>query len=68
VTSQQAATVLIDVEVYNSNGTRATQVAFDAQSFTPGQRRTFPMTWTVAGGTTGTQVIKSASSAKAGGL
>jgi hypothetical protein len=47
VTSSQAASVLVDVEVYDPASNKVFQQAFDNQSFTPGQQRTFSSSWQV---------------------
>ncbi len=47
VTSATATTVLVDVEVYDPNGTKVFQQFYDSQSFAAGQQRTYTMSWTV---------------------
>jgi hypothetical protein len=50
---------VVDLEIYNSAGTRVAQQYWTGQSFTPGQNRTYTYTWT-APTTTGLYYIKSA--------
>jgi hypothetical protein len=48
VTSSQASTVLIDVEVYDSSSTKVFQQFWDSQAFGAGQTRTYASAWQVA--------------------
>jgi hypothetical protein len=48
VTSSAAATALVDLEVYDTAGTKVFQQAWDNQSFTAGQTRTFSAPWQVS--------------------
>jgi hypothetical protein len=58
VTSNQSRTMLVDVEVYDPSSKKVFQQAFDNQSFTAGQQRTFSSSWQVASNaTTGTYTI-----------
>jgi hypothetical protein len=47
VKSSTASTVLVDLEVYNSSGTKVFQQFWDNQSFSAGQTRTFSASWAV---------------------
>jgi hypothetical protein len=47
VTSNKAATVLVDLEVYDSAFTKVFQQVLDNQSFSAGQTRTFASNWQV---------------------
>ena len=47
VTSTTAATVLVDVEVYDPSGAKGFQPAYDNQSLAAGQTRTYSPAWTV---------------------
>src|SRR5579859_588600 len=47
VKSSSATTALVDLEVYNSSGTKIWQTWWDNQSFSAGQTRTFSATWQV---------------------
>jgi hypothetical protein len=59
VNSSQAATVLVDVEVYDPSSNKVFQQAFDSESFTAGQNRTFPSSWQVsATAAAGTYTVK----------
>lgn len=59
VTSGQAASALIDIEVYDPSGTRVFQRAFDNQSFVAGQQRSFTASWQIPGtAATGTYAVK----------
>jgi hypothetical protein len=48
VSSSQASTVLVDVEMYDPSGTKVFQQAWDSQAFSPGQTRTYSSSWQVA--------------------
>jgi hypothetical protein len=50
VKSSTASKVLIDVEVYGPTGAKVFQRVWDAQSFNPGQMRSFSASWTVPPG------------------
>jgi hypothetical protein len=59
VKSSAAVKVLVDLEVYNASGQKVYQRAWDNQSFTAGQQRTFSAAWSVpAGATTGAYSLK----------
>lgn len=47
VMSPTAFTGVIDIEIYGPSGARVFQRAFDNQTFTAGQRRDYPLSWTV---------------------
>jgi len=58
VKSATAGSALIDMEVYNAAGTKVFQQAWDSQSFTAGQTRTFSANYAVpASAATGTYTI-----------
>jgi hypothetical protein len=59
VTSADSTTALVYVQVVDPSGGVVQQQAFDNQSFTAGQQRTFPVTWNVPSGmTTGAYTVK----------
>jgi len=59
VTSASAGSVLVDVEVYSPTGGKVFQKAWDQQTFTAGQRRTFTTPWTVpSSAATGQYVVR----------
>jgi hypothetical protein len=47
VTSSQASTVLVDLEVYGPSGTKVFQQFWDNQTLTAGQTRTYSSAWSV---------------------
>jgi hypothetical protein len=47
VTSSQASTALVDVEVYDASFTKVFQQAWDNQSFTANQPRSYSSTWQI---------------------
>jgi len=47
VTSSQASTVLVDVEVYDPSSTKVFQQFWDSQAFVAGQTRTYTSSWAV---------------------
>jgi hypothetical protein len=47
VTSRQASTVLVDVELYDPAGTKVFQQFWDNQAFSAGQTRTYTASWSV---------------------
>jgi hypothetical protein len=58
VKSATASSVLVDVEVYDSAGQKVFQQAWDNQSFTAGQTRTFTTSYTPsASAATGTYTV-----------
>jgi hypothetical protein len=59
VTSGSAATVLVDLEIYNAAGDKVEQQWVSNQAFTAGQQRSFPFTWNVPANTpVGTYTVK----------
>jgi hypothetical protein len=56
ISTGQAATALVDIEVYNSSGVRVSQQWFDNQSFAAGQSKTYTITYTP--GPVGTYTVK----------
>jgi hypothetical protein len=59
VTSQQNATVLVDVEILDPSGTRVSQQYVDNQTFTAGQTRGFPVSWSApTAATPGTYTVQ----------
>jgi hypothetical protein len=59
VKSASATKLLVDLEVYSSSGQKVFQQAWDNQSFTAGQQRTYSAAWTVStSAATGTYSIK----------
>lgn len=58
VTSNQNATALVDLEVYDQSWNKVYQRAWDSQSFTANKARSFATTWTVTSNTaTGTYTV-----------
>jgi hypothetical protein len=49
VTAAAAGKVLVDVEIISPSGNKVFQKAYDKQSFSAGQTRTFTPSWTVPG-------------------
>ena len=59
VSSSQASTVLVDVEIYDPSGARVFQQFWDNQSFTANQTRAFTTSWSVpATAGTGSYTVK----------
>src|SRR4051812_36883767 len=59
VKSSGAMNLLIDLEVYSPSGQKVFQQAWDNQSFTAGQQRSFSVDWTVpANSTAGAYKLK----------
>jgi hypothetical protein len=59
VTTNAAATALIDIEVYAPNGRKVAQSWQDGQTFVPGVARTYTVVWPVtASEPVGTHTVK----------
>jgi hypothetical protein len=59
VIAREKATVLVDIEIFDPNGVRVYQKAYDKRAFSKGQTRVFGFTWTAdTGAASGTYTIK----------
>lgn len=58
VTASDAATALVQVEVYDAANTRVFEQKWDAAAFTPGQPRTFRTTWDARTAPRGAYVVR----------